>query len=513
MLVVRDLDTGSAIRISQWQDEFSAAQVPLPAPISNAIATAPVATMQNHTSRRELIKQTARRALGQTRTYSELSADALAARGRERAVVDEPAKAHHDYANVPVPSSITHVLPSVPVRVTPHKKNTVEFRHLRRFQLLKAHTGPVRVLAQSPSGLYLASGGADALVHIWRVSSRGPEYDDGSSDGGPAAIQFPQEEQTEQFLRDGAPCRTYHGHSGDILSLSWSKNDFLLTGGLDGQMMLWHPSAEKHLRSFPHHDFVTALTFHPLDEQICVSGTASGLLRMWHLKERKLLSEAATEELITATTISPDGKTLLAGTDFGRCKFYTLFDEIQGEWQLIHTTQMDVRSSRGKNRKGAKITGIVFSPHDANEVLMSSNDSRLRRYRMEDKSIFYKYTGHTCVETKLRGTFSPCGQFVMTASENKHIYIWKVEDLPAPDHPPDKQRPADDSSVGRRDRNFRHEAFMPHDHEYVSEAQFALSRYYPSRTSADPSPGSSDSSGLVIVTGSEMGYIGVFVCL
>jgi WD40 repeat protein len=529
MLVVRDLDTGTAVPLSEWRDDLYAqpglrsAVVQDPRPPASTSSPAPTAqeassvphqqpiTATTTTSRRVLIKQSARRALGQGRTNSELSMDSNPPAAPSARADDTSSTANsRKRSNVQTP-------PSIPVRVSPHKKTRAEFRHLRRFQLLDAHSGPVRVLALSPSGLYLSSGGADAVVHIWRISSRGTDFHENSGSNGllvsaPNHVETPQ--TTEPFLCDSAaPYRTYRAHSGDIIAMSWSKNDFLLTGGLDRQLMLWHPSEANCLRSFQHHDIITALTFHPLDEQICVSGTASGMLRLWHLKENKLLSEAATEEMITATTISPDGKTLLAGTDVGRCKFYTLFDEIQGEWQLIHTTQMDVRSSRGKNRKGGKVTGITFNPHDSNEVLISSNDSRMRRYRMEDKSIFYKYTGHVCLETQLRGSFSPCGKFVMTGSENRHVYIWNLEDAP-PDHQkPDANHPIDDSNVGGRDRNSRHESFLPHEHELISDAVFAHTRYYPMRDAGDPRPGNSGASGLVLVTASEAGRIGIFACL
>jgi WD40 repeat protein len=506
-LLVRNLDTGEARPVMHGTDWTA------PAAAAGADVAAPPASHARP-------PQPSGRALRRTRTHLPRARSDVTGDGGERIAAGTP----------PPP------VPSVPVKVGAHRKGRADFRQLRRFQSFSAHAGPVRALAISPSGAYLASAGADARVHVWRiVADPGVAADDfgfaggataargGGGGGGafvPPARTGPPPEQASAFLHgplgakdaavDGTPYVTFVGHAMDVVDLSWSKNEFLLTASVDKTVRLWHPSTSRCLRRLDHLDFVTSVTFHPQDEQICVSGSADGVLRLWHLKERKLLSEAETDEVITVTTISPDGKMLLAGTVCGRCKFYGLFDEIQGEWQLIHTTQMDVRSSRGKNKRAARISGISFNLHDPNEVVISSNDSRIRLYRMDDKSVVWKYAGHVCTESAFAGSLSPCGRFVLACSENRQVHIWEVRDVP--DAASDA-RPPDDAGPVRRDRNVSYEYFVPHEHDAVSAALFAQCYYYPRRGEKGPAPGTSRSSGLVIVTASELGNVCVFACM
>lgn len=407
-------------------------------------------------------------------------------------------------------------LPFTSMRVNAHKKSRPEFKLLRKYQRIPAHIGPIRVLAFSLSGFYLASGGADGRIHIWEVTSSGLSDNDSAPPvppnigHGAEAVPEPRAAryQSELYLRYGKPFRTYTAHTMDVVAMSWSKNEFLLTGSLDKTMRLWHPSSEVCLRRFPHPDYITTISFHPQDEQICVSGMADGRLLMWHVKERKRLSEADADEMVTASCICPNGKTLLVGTVYGRCKLYNLFDEIQGDWQLLPTTQVDIRSERRKNKKGAKISGIVFSPTEENAVMISSNDSRLRLYHMDDKSLVNKYLGHVCNESQLAASFSPCGNYVLSGSENRHVFVWDVDG--SPDAATGK--PHDDSGLGRKARNVSYESFSPHDHDYVSAAVFGRTRYFPQPHARDSAPGAGPTSGMVVVTGSEQGDICVFTC-
>lgn len=464
----------------------------------------------------------------------------MAARARSD-VAERGARLSDSLPPRPSRPSVTRApLPSTPTKVTAHRKARHDFRNLRRYQCFDAHVGPIRALAISPSGKYLASAGADCVVNVFELSSqsfensevpRSPTLDAHIRARDPGIEHVLQTghgvrrpaQQDSMFIGSGrsgavnqsracAPLVSCKGHTQDVVDLSWSKNDFLLSASLDNTMCLWHPSSDACLRRFLHSDMVTSVTFHPEDGKIGVSGTADGTLRLWHLRERKLLSETHTGEVITATTINPSGLTLLAGTVMGRCKFYDLFDEIQGEWQLVHTTQMDVRSARGRNKKAAKISGIAFSAHDSNEFIVSSNDSRIRLYRMDDKSVVYKYAGHVCNESQLKASFSPCGRFILSGSENKQVFLWEIDDQPGTVLPA-KGKADDSSQPTKKDRNLSYESFVPHEHSPLSAAVFAPTFFYPRRGDKDPAPNSSRSSGLTIVTASMKGEICVFACL
>jgi hypothetical protein len=133
-------------------------------------------------------------------------------------------------------------------------------------------------------------------------------------------------------------------------------------------------------------------------------------------------------DLITAVAFSPDGKTAMAGVLSGLCLFY----ETEG---LKYHTQIHVRSSRGKNAKGSKITGIratTFPPDDPEgdvKLLITSNDSRVRLYNLRDKSLEMKFRGHENTCSQINASFSDDARYVICGSEDRKAYIWNASGL------------------------------------------------------------------------------------
>ncbi|KAK1864274.1 hypothetical protein I4F81_006823 [Pyropia yezoensis] len=181
------------------------------------------------------------------------------------------------------------------------------------------------------------------------------------------------------------PQRRLRGHSSDILDLSWTASGFLLSASMDKTVRLWHPTAAAALRQFGHTDFVTTVTAHPAADEVFLSTALDGRVSVWHARRGALLSVADTDEIVTAAAVTRDGRTALVGTLAGHIKFFGLVNDLGGDWSLKHTTQLDVRSRRGRN---------AFA--------VSSNDSRIRLFRADDKSLVAKYRGHVNAHSQLR---------------------------------------------------------------------------------------------------------------
>lgn len=396
------------------------------------------------------------------------------------------------------------------VRVKAQNKREREFAYLYRWQSISAHQGAIRVLRFNSTGKMLATAGTDGMIKIWDVDARGED----TSTQHPAGGQKYQ----RNYLRNSQPKMTLIGHNAEVIDMSWSRNNFIVSGGMDRMIRLWHPTSQHCLRAFSQKGFVTTVAFHPHDEQICISGSSDGALRLWHMKEEKLLSEAEVDDLISACAITPDGTTVLIGTLHGRCKFFGLFDEVQGAWQFNHTTQLDVRSRRARNGFGRKIAGFCFHP-TAEEVLISSNDSRIRQYRLDDKAVLSKFMGHQNDVSQLTASFSPCGRYVLSGSETRTVCIWEVKNSvldakarrEGSDESDKKSKGNDNES---KYKNIAIEAFSPHDHHHVAAAVFAPRKAKTPKSVRHASPvgPSGNATGLVIVSGSEHGEIRVFGC-
>ena len=280
--------------------------------------------------------------------------------------------------------------------------------------------GPIWAIEFSQDGRYLATGGRDRILRVWAVIAS--EEDRKAFDDEKVANTEHEERLSAPVFRS-KPVREFVGHEGDILDLSWSKNNFLLSSSMDKTVRLWHMSRRECLCTFKHKDFVASIAFHPRDDRFFLAGSLDSSLRLWSIPDKAVAFSSQLNDIITAVGFSPDGKTAIAGTLHGICMFY----ETEG---LKFLSQLHVRSSRGKNAKGSKITGIQamnFSPDDADsevKLLVTSNDSRIRIYNMADKTLEAKFKGHENACNQIRASFSDDGAFVISGSEDRKAFIW-----------------------------------------------------------------------------------------
>ncbi|KAH6660834.1 WD40-repeat-containing domain protein [Truncatella angustata] len=283
--------------------------------------------------------------------------------------------------------------------------------------------GPIWATEFSRDGRFLATAGRDTVVRIWAVIAtpedrKAFEEESVTTDGGAGARLSAPVFRTK-------PIREFTGHDGEVLDLSWSKNNFLLSSSMDKTVRLWHLSRNECLCTFKHKDFVTSIAFHPRDDRFFLAGSLDSILRLWSIPDKSVAYSSQIPDLITAVAFSPDGKTSIAGCLNGLCTFYET-EELKFE------TQMHVRSSRGKNAKGSKITGIqtIASPpgHPDGEVkvLVTSNDSRVRIYNLRDKALELKFKGHENTSNQIRASFSDDGNYVICGSEDKKAFVWST---------------------------------------------------------------------------------------
>lgn len=190
-------------------------------------------------------------------------------------------------------------------------------------------------------------------------------------------------------------------------------------------MRLWHVSKQECLCCFQHSDFVTSIVFHPIDDRFFLAGSLDSKLRLWSIPDKSVAYWNEVPDLITAVAFTPDGNMAIAGCLSGLCLFY----QTEG---LKYNTQVQVRSTLGKNAKGSKITGIetaYFPPEDPNgeiKILVTSNDSRVRIYNFRDKSLETKFKGYENTSSQIRATFRDDGKYIISGSEDKKVYIWNV---------------------------------------------------------------------------------------
>eukprot|EP00049_Salpingoeca_infusionum_P024211 m.15229 g.15229 ORF g.15229 m.15229 type:complete len:834 (-) comp6537_c0_seq1:750-3251(-) len=302
------------------------------------------------------------------------------------------------------------------------------------------HAGPVWVLRLSPSGHLLATAGQDKVVRIWVLVSKFEEVHQHllkERDDPTFKTRF-FETASETDVFHPTPLCEYRGHSSDILDLCWSpsrKNHVVLSSSMDRSVRMWHLLRREALAVFPHDDFVTALMFHPKNELFFLSASLDCKVRLWNIPQRKVVLQNQVTggecNFITSATFCQDGKFIAAGTYDGRCVIFNAMDKLK-----YHTT-LHI-STRG--RKGRKISGIQAFE---NKILVTSNDSRLRVFNLEDHSLVCKYKGLTNTSSQIRAAVTFDSQYIVSASEDRRIFIWDTVRTP----------PETPSRRWRRDKN------------------------------------------------------------
>ncbi|KAM7362068.1 uncharacterized protein ACRADG_012908 isoform 2-T2 [Cochliomyia hominivorax] len=331
---------------------------------------------------------------------------------------------------------------NIKIKASSTNKGPYEFTKLQHVQDLSGeHTGAVWCMKFSSCGRLLATAGQDKVLRIWVLKDAYPFFQDmrtkynadQKSSPTPSQESLVSQQSAEEAIAMATAAEkctgpfmpksfcTYIGHTSDLLDVSWSKNYFILSSSMDKTVRLWHISRKECLCCFQHIDFVTAIAFHPRDDRYFLSGSLDGKLRLWNIPDKKvaLWNEVDGQtKLITAANFCQNGQFAVVGSYDGRCIFYNTD-------QLKYHTQIHVRSTRGKNRIGRKISGIEPMPGE-DKILVTSNDSRVRLYDLRDLNLSCKYKGYLNASSQIKASFSHDGKYIIAGSENQCIYIWKT---------------------------------------------------------------------------------------
>lgn len=322
---------------------------------------------------------------------------------------------------------------TIRAKVLRHKKKCLEFTALYMGQEIRAHKGAIRTMKFSASGCYLASGGEDCIVRIWQVRVVGSsckcpsgnsccELSDKVRDrrsilGRKGIDSAPVVIPKKVFTIDEMPLQELHGHTSDVLDLSWSNSDCLLTSSMDKTVRLWKVGCDQCLKIFQHTDYVTCVQFNPVDDEYFISGSIDGKVRIWSVSENHVVDWADIRDIVTAICYRPDGEGFVVGSVMGNCRFYNYSgDAMQLETQLCIQGR--------KKSAGKPITGLQFSPEDSKRVMITSADSRVRIF---DGDAVHKFKGLRRTKSQLSASFTSDGRYIISAGEDSSVYVWNYD--------------------------------------------------------------------------------------
>jgi WD40 repeat protein len=215
--------------------------------------------------------------------------------------------------------------------------------------LLRGHEDVVFALAFAPDGKRLLSGSGDKTAIIWDMAT-------------------------------GQPIHRLSGHAKDIKSVAFANDGSrVITGSEDRTLRLWNANAgaqiaemaehrtlaqrESHKNELAHAS-VEAVAVSPDDQQIA-SSSSDGRILLWDGRTGTFLRQLANPggmtgfSSIRSVRFSPDGKWVLAASEFAGCAFYdvdTGAELIDGKMYEKPPSLLD------KVRRERCNGGVAFSP-------------------------------------------------------------------------------------------------------------------------------------------------------
>ncbi|CAL9780727.1 unnamed protein product [Musa acuminata subsp. burmannicoides] len=348
------------------------------------------------------------------------------------------------------------------VKVRQSGKSHKELTGLYMSQAIQAHNGSIWCIKFSLDGRYLATAGEDCVIHVWEVSkitTKGgllkvaeqsgnfnpfamaiddcppdPRLVLASAEGNhwenkrrakisgsrrsvsSDSLMMPE----HMFSLSESPVCSFRGHSDDVLDLSWSKSQYLLSSSMDKTVRLWHMSSNCCLKTFTHSDYVTCIQFNPIDDRYFISGSLDEKVRIWSIPDRQIVDWNDLHEMVTAACYTPDGQGALVGSHEGSCHLYDTSDN-----RLLQKSRIELQNKKKKSRH-KKITGFQFAPGSSSKVLVTSADSRVRI--LDNDALVHKFKGFRNTSSQISAYWTANGRYVICASEDSHVYVWRYDE-------------------------------------------------------------------------------------
>ena len=249
---------------------------------------------------------------------------------------------------------------------------------------LEGHEFTVWSLAITQDGQTIISGGQDATIRLWDISS-------------------------------GKEIHKFVGHDGPVYGLVLMPNDNRLVSIADKDLAvkIWDIE-DKYLKTSlaPNSAHVNAVAVSP-DSRFIVTGGDDGIARFWDVDRGILLRYLEHSQAIYSITISPDGRHMLCGS-----KKAPATDKPGVIWVWDFELGVELKTLEG--HKG-HVTAIAMTA-DSRYVLSGGQDGIVHLWDLETGTLLKSMAGHETSIVMIHITSD--GQHVITGSSDGTIRAW-----------------------------------------------------------------------------------------
>ncbi|KAM4724374.1 jouberin isoform 2-T2 [Anableps anableps] len=231
----------------------------------------------------------------------------------------------------------------------------------------------------------------------------------------------------------GKVMAAFNGHLKIVYDLCWSSDDRnLLSASSDGTVREWNVDRllEAAQKVLPHPSFVYCARYHPSAQNLVVTGSYDCLIRVWRLDVEdvngQMLQEfEAHSSFINTVCFDSEGRRMFSADNTGIIIVWKT--SVNPSKQRQHPCQhwsIEMKIDE-RDLHGIPINMLQLHPN-GRCLLIHAKDSVLR---MMDLRILAmkKYTGAINYRERIYSTFTPCGNFIFSGSEDGMAYVWNTD--------------------------------------------------------------------------------------
>ncbi|XP_039992887.1 jouberin [Xiphias gladius] len=233
-------------------------------------------------------------------------------------------------------------------------------------------------------------------------------------------------------IPSGKVLAAFSGHLKIVYDLCWSRDDRrLLSASSDGTVREWNVerllgTAQKVL---PHPSFVYCAQYHPTAQNLVVTGGYDSLVRVWRLDvddvNGQLLQEfEGHNRFINTVCFDSEGRRMFSADNTGLIIVWKTSVNDSRQQQLCHRWCTEKKIDE-HDLRGIPISMLQLHPN-GRCLLIHAKDSVLRMMDLRILAV-KKYTGATNYRERIYSTFTPCGNFIFSGSEDGMAYVWNTD--------------------------------------------------------------------------------------
>ncbi|XP_062864119.1 jouberin [Trichomycterus rosablanca] len=225
---------------------------------------------------------------------------------------------------------------------------------------------------------------------------------------------------------------SFNGHLSIVYDLCWTRDDrFLLSASSDGTVRVWDIERLQSLaqKILPHPSFVYCAQYHPRTQNLVVTGGYDSLLRVWNLDTKDVNGQLLQEfeghkTFINALCFDSEGLRMFSADNAGLIIVWST--KVENGSQLGPTRLWRFeREIKEGDLNGVPINSLEVHPN-GRRLLIHAKDSVLRVMDLRILAV-KKYIGATNYRERISSTFTPCGSFIFSGSEDGLAYVWNAE--------------------------------------------------------------------------------------